>query len=285
MRQAKLLATLNELHQKLHSMQTVLRSSGGPANAAAQQPAAAAAPAGEPFQVVQELHRRHFNIDAAKPVGQLPDIVINANPATYIPYALRIIKSLWQDRIEMRVTTFQHSSVAGALPEAAAQFNQIIAYTRPTSAHVAGGGRLPQMNVTLIWKKCAQCELVCEATRYQPIAGEANIVRFLYRCGPAELLWPEYRVAEHFDADRALDWALELTQVAAAERRPVWRQLSELLQRREFVGGALLGAADVAVASAARQFAYVLKEDELPANVVQMANRVYELAEHQPWRK
>lgn len=246
-------------------------------------------PTGEPFYVVQELHRHHFGV-APYPVlaTKLPELVINANPHAYIPYALRIIKSLWQDRIELRVTVFQHSSVVGALPEAAAQFNQVIAYTRPTSAHFATP--LPVLNVSLIWKQCAQCELLVNGGAGgrlpAPIGGEANIVRFLYHYGPPELLWPEYRVADLFEADQALDLAHELTQVARTvdERRPVWRQLSELLQRRQFVNGALLGAADVAVASAARQFAYVLKEDKVPENVVKMANRVYELAEHQPWR-
>lgn len=283
-------------------MQTVLNATvvspasvtAAVAAAAAAVPATAAAaaavprPTGEPFAVQQELHRRRFNV-TVKPLttAQLGgDIVINADPHGHLPYVLRVVKSLWQDRCELRVRFHQHSSAPGPLPAAAADFQKILAYTRPASAGVDAAS-VAVLPVTLIWKRCAQPELLAEAAGFEPIRGEVAIVRYLYRSGPAELQTPEYRVVEWFRTDAVLDAVHELTAggLSVGQRKRVWAQLAKLLgEADEFYGGELLGAGDVAVASAARQLAYVAGTDAVPAAVVALANRVYELAEHVPGR-
>lgn len=138
-RQATVLRQLEDIKNKLSCMKSVLDNSTTASSAPASAVAAAAVPKktgakrlepgpqGAPHAVVRELHRQRFGATADKPVtlANLSDIVINANPATYLPYALRVIKSLWQDRIEVRVRTYTHSSIV-RLPEQAVHFNALI---------------------------------------------------------------------------------------------------------------------------------------------------------------
>lgn len=147
-RQETVLRQLEDLKNKLSCMTTVLqktdaKSASTSAKPSSSTPKAAAAsrlapgPEGAPHYIVQELHRQKFNA-TAKPISaaNLSDIVINANPATYLPYALRVIKSLWQDRIEVRVQTYTHSSIV-RLPEEAVHFNELIRRQQAAKATAA----------------------------------------------------------------------------------------------------------------------------------------------------
>lgn len=139
------------------------------------------------------------------------------------------------------------------------------------------------LDVTLIWKDCAHPALICSAAAFQPIVGEPNILRYLYRCGPAELLWPDYPIADHFVPDSCLDLVHALTVVAghsAKERKPLWRALQALLGEARHFGGTVICAADVALAGAVRQFGVLGNEDVVPASLVAVWKDVEELAEH-----
>lgn len=224
--------------------------------------------------MLQALHRTKYGITAVKPIqpAQLGEIVINADPRRHVPYGLRAIKTLWQDRIHVEVLPYKHSSLQNvALPDDVRQFEQLLAYTRPATTP------LPTLTVRLIWKDCRHTELV---SGYLPIVGEANIVRYLYRCGPPELQSPDYPLAELFVPDMALDLVHALTVVATSqsERRPIWLQLDKLLQSSPFFGRDLICAADLAVASAVRQLGGV-GGDDVPKKLRAIWEAVKELTE------
>lgn len=81
-------------------------------------------------------------------VNHLPDIVINASPE-FPPYSLKLIQQLWKNSLNMKVHTHLHSSVA-KVPENIAIFaSQLEKFETQ--------GKLPVLNVRLIWKDGKDC--------------------------------------------------------------------------------------------------------------------------------
>lgn len=81
-------------------------------------------------------------------VNNLPDIVINASP-DFPPYSLQLIQQVWKDNLNMKVQTHLHSSVP--------KVSEGVALFGSTLEKFETQGKLPVLNVRLIWKDGEVC--------------------------------------------------------------------------------------------------------------------------------
>lgn len=144
-------------------------------------------------------------------------MVINANPND-IPYTLLALQELWQNRLNLIVKCYTHSTVAN-LPEATQRFAQQL-------ERLPADATLPSLTVALIWKNVTITELQCAPTTFIPLYGEANIVRYFTRIGPNEfgyeLTLPERSVG----IDALLDACYQLSTTPAKQQREQYKKLS-----------------------------------------------------------
>lgn len=121
-RQQDILKQLAALKKQMQSLKADLKSSGTNTRQSPVKTVVASAP-----------------VD----VNNLPDVVINASP-DFPPYSLRILQQLWKDKLNLKVQTHLHSSVA--------RVSEGVALLAEELEKFETRGKLPVLNVRLIWK-------------------------------------------------------------------------------------------------------------------------------------
>lgn len=236
--QNRVLKRLDELKQTLMSMRGDLKVCSKPAQKSA------------------------FTATAAKPidVSNLADVVINVHPSN-VPFSILALKTQWQGRLNLAAEVFTHSSVKDSdFTPAARDFAQKV------SAPVAQNN-LPTLKVTIIWKDVETTQMLTSPSKFIPIYGEVNIIRFLNRVGPSEL---SYEADNHFAtlSDATLDICYQLSKKHSVKERQAYvQQLSQRLGKSQFFNNSSgLNISDVAVSSILKKlFGSNLKE--MPANL------------------
>jgi aminoacyl tRNA synthase complex-interacting multifunctional protein 2 len=198
----------------------------------------------------------------------LSDIVINANPDN-IPYGILALKNLWKDRLQIVADTYVHSTIAN-FPENAVKFSEMLSKRDNAS-------KLPALKTTIIWKDTDVTSMVSSASKYVPIYGEINIMRYLNRVGPKEFNYDKSSNA--FQAtvdDSVLDMCYVLSQKETThkERQFYLQQLNQRLGKQKFFNGNdELSFVDMAVSSVLKQLSTKNPKD-LPGNLPGFLARV-----------
>lgn len=172
-------------------------------------------------------------------------MVINANPKN-IPYSLIALQNIWQNRLNLTINCYTHSTI-GSLPEP----NQFFANQLKKNSTIAS---LPTLNISLIWKETKITELICAPTSFVPIAGEVNVIRYLSRVGPKEFGYGDTTILESLEIDSTLDLCHQLFVADnAKERLATLRKLSIKLGNQRYFGGNQFSVSDIAISSAFKQ--------------------------------
>lgn len=201
-------------------------------------------------------------------VKNLQDIVIHVNPAN-IPYSLYGLQKLWQERLNLRIECYTHSSIVD-LPRKNHEFAEHVNRSKPEP-------NLPTLKVTIIWKIISSTQLVCAPGTFIPICGEVNIIRYLVRCGPPELGY-DAELSNQLEIDVVLDLVHELLSSSTKDQRKlVLRRLSHRLGNEpSFVSRWREDIIKViAVLSALKQLKS--NAEELPVNIEEWQSRVHML--------
>ncbi|CAO1414535.1 unnamed protein product [Diamesa serratosioi] len=175
------------------------------------------------------------------PIDQsyLQDVVINANPQC-VPYSVLALKNLWNGRLNLQAEVFTHSSVAEITSEAK-DFTAKITKSSVSS-------NLPTLKVIIIWKDVDTIQMV--PSKFSPIYGEVNIIRYLNRIGPNEFF---YDIDNHQAnlADTTLDICYQLSmKLPVKERQYNLQLLSQRLGKSKFFNDSNgLAIVDIAVSS------------------------------------
>lgn len=83
--------------------------------------------------------------------GIICDVVINANPK-YPPYTLLGVKQVWGDSLNLKISSYVHSSVVD-LP------NKEVVSRFPTQNSDCAAD-VPTLNVTLVWKNSKRSSFI-----------------------------------------------------------------------------------------------------------------------------
>jgi aminoacyl tRNA synthase complex-interacting multifunctional protein 2 len=204
-------------------------------------------------------------------VSNLADVVINVHPSN-VPFSILALKTQWQNRLNLSVEVFTHSSIKESdFTPAARDFAQKV------SAPIAQNN-LPTLKVTIIWKEVDTTQMLTSPSKFIPIYGEVNIIRFLNRVGPSEF---SYETDNHFAtlSDGTLDICYQLSKKhSVKERQGYVQQLSQRLGKNQFFNNSTsLNISDVAVSSILKKlFGGNLKE--MPANLSSWLQKVSKIA-------
>ena len=178
-----------------------------------------------------------------------------------VPYSLLNLSVLWKNLLAISIKTFTHSNVK-ELPKEALKFNDTAELFRRNNKIKSG----VNLNITLIWKNCANVELIMRGAAYQPIFGEANLVRFLTRIGPEEFRFERNKNHEiRLASESALDICYQINKnKELSNKQALIKELSDLLGKGNYFCGAWNPTiCDVAVYSLLKQ----LQTDEFTKKV------------------
>lgn len=182
----------------------------------------------------------------------LQDVVINANPSQ-IPYSLLALQDLWQNRLNLVVKCYTHSTVA-KLPEAA---NRFVRQLEQPPKDVS----LPTLNVAFIWKDVPVVELQCAPATFIPLYGEVNILRHFTRCGPNEFGYETAVLPERSaEIDALLDACHQLTVAPAKQQRDLYKKLVQRFNSTAAVYGNEANIVDIAIFSVGQQLGALPKD-------------------------
>jgi Thioredoxin-like domain len=251
-KQSRILQKLDELKQTLISMRGDLNVCNKPS----QQKSTATSASG-----------------VKKPidVSNLSEVVINSHPSN-VPFSILALKTLWSGRLNVSVEVFTHSSVQSSECTAAAKD-----FTQKVSVPIAQNN-LPTLKVTIIWKDVETTQMLTSASKFIPIYGEVNIIRYFNRIGPSEF---GYENDSHFAtlSDGTLDICSQLSKkLPVKERQAYVQQLSQRLGKNQFFNNSSsLNVSDVAVSSTLKKlFSGNLKE--MPANLSSWLQKLSSIA-------
>ncbi|CAH1112542.1 unnamed protein product [Psylliodes chrysocephalus] len=191
--------------------------------------------------------------------GDLPDLVVNANP-THPPFSLEILQKLLQDSINFNVTCYLHSSVS-KLTDNAQKLEQSLLSHKEKSG-------IPKINIRLIWKNVSvDTEFIVS---HSPIQGEVNLLRYLTRAIPCQLSYDSY--FDCIEIDSILDICYLIVRAKTkTERAGHLVTLNKYLGKSQWLGGRkTLGVADVAAYSSLKQAA---SSNEINSNLTKWYQR------------
>ena len=242
-KQNRVLKKLDELKQTLMSMRGDLQTSTTVGSKQSKKSAAVSTIAQKPINV-----------------SNLVEVVINVHPSN-VPFGILALKSQWQGRLNLATEVFNHSSVKESDFTPASRD-----FTQKVSAPIAQNN-LPTLKLILIWKDVDTTQMLTSPSKFVPIYGEVNIIRFLNRIGPNEF-W--YESDNQFAAlsDATLDICYQLSKIQSVkERQGFVQQLSQRLGKDQFFNSSTsMNISDFAVSSILKKlFAANLKE--MPANL------------------
>jgi aminoacyl tRNA synthase complex-interacting multifunctional protein 2 len=259
-RQNRILQKLDELKQTLLSMRGDLSICSKPAQQNIQ-----------PQQQQQKAGKVKIQ---RKPidVNNLAEIVVNVHPKN-IPYSILAFRNLFKDRLFLDVDVFTHSSIAEA------DFNDLTRdFTEKITKKLDYVAKLPSLKVTIIWKDVETTQFISSPSKFIPVYGEINIIRYLNRVGPSE----HYYETDNLQAnlhDQVLDVCYQLSKKHSdKERQQYIQQLSQRLGKDQFYNSASsLSISDIAVSSVLKKL-YANNFKGMPANLSNWLNKISPIA-------
>lgn len=244
-RQSAIIEQLKDLKEKLALMHKQLGVNATNANV----------PAAPAQNVSSSKKSSAGNGGELKPINAkyLQDVIVNVHPKN-IPFSLLALQKIWQNRLNLIVKCYTHSSVT-ALPDQNQYFAKQLTKLTPNCD-------LPALNVSLIWKEIANTELICVPSSFIPILGEVNAVRYFSRVGPKEFGYVDADLIQSLEIDSVLDLCHQLFAAGnnAKERLTVLRLLGSKLGNRRFFGGDAFAVSDIAISSAFKQMTVSSKD-------------------------
>uniref|UniRef100_A0A1B6M7B0 AIMP2 thioredoxin-like domain-containing protein n=1 Tax=Graphocephala atropunctata TaxID=36148 RepID=A0A1B6M7B0_9HEMI len=184
--------------------------------------------------------------------GVIKEVVLHANPDSP-PYSLLAVNLLWPEVLRLQVTCHSHSSVQTLSPHLAA-FSALAATPNPN------------LQMRLIWKQMGRdCELVISPLSHCPIRGEVNLLRYLYRTVSSA-----HDLLDDIKLDSTLDICHQLAHARTLRDKQLQvRALNARLGKSTWLGGEVMGVADLAAWSALRSVSKV----ELSQNMSKWQSR------------
>lgn len=205
-------------------------------------------------------------------VNNLAEIVVNVHP-TNIPYSLLAFRNLFKDRLFLDVDVFTHSSISDSeMNELTKEFTEKI--TRPLE-YVT---KLPKLKITIIWKEVETTQFISSPSKFIPMYGEINIIRYLNRVGPSE----HYYERENYETslhDQVLDICYQLSKKHSDKDRQLYiQQLSQRIGKDHFFNKSPnLSVSDIAVSSVLKKL-YGNNFKGMPANLSGWLQKVSPIA-------
>ncbi|KAL7035468.1 hypothetical protein ACKWTF_008390 [Chironomus riparius] len=258
-RQNRILQKLDELKQTLLSMRGDLNACSKPAQQNIQN---------QQQQKAAKVKIQRKQID----VNNLAEIVVNVHPKN-IPYSILAFRNLFKDRLFLDVEVFTHSSISNA------DFNDLTRdFTDKITKKLDYVEKLPALKVTIIWKDVETTQFISSPSKFIPVYGEINIIRYLNRVGPSE----HYYETDHFQAnyhDQVLDVCYQLSKKHSdKERQQYIQHLSQRLGKDQFYNSASsLSISDIAVSSILKKL-YANDFKRMPANLSNWLNKISPIA-------
>lgn len=249
-RQNRILSKLDELKQTLLSMRGDLKLCNKPAQQNLQQAASSQQKAGK-----VKIQKKPID------TNNLAEIVVNVHPKN-IPYSILAFRNLFKDRLFLDVDVFTHSSISEA------NFNDLTRdFTEKITKSLQYASKLPTLKVTIIWKDVETTQFISSPSKFIPMYGEINIIRYLNRVGPSEHSY-EY---DNFLAnlhDQVLDICYQLSKKHTDKERQLYiQQLSQRIGKNQFYNNASsLSISDIAVSSILKKL-YANNYKGMPANL------------------
>jgi len=171
--------------------------------------------------------------------GVSSDIVVRCSPS-HPPLSLPGLLSILSSQVKIYSSVHSHSSVS-SLPAHLSTF---------LAAPVVERG-VADLKVTLIWMEGSECEVMVSPISQSVIKGEVNLIRYMARLFPTLLSYESEKTATA--VDNILDSVTSLLWAQPKDRQPILRPLAVNLGKSEFLCGASLGIADLALFSALKQ--------------------------------
>lgn len=256
-RQNRILKKLDELKETLLSMRGDLKLCSKPA----QQP--------QSQQKSTKVKVQKKPID----VNNLAEIVINVHPKN-IPYSILAFRNSFKDRLYLDVDVFTHSSISDS------DFNELTKdFTEKIKKPLENTAKLPTLKITIIWKDVETTQFISSPSKFIPIYGEINIIRYLNRVGPSE----HYYEIDDFQAnlhDQVLDICYQLSKKHTdKERQQYIQQLSQRLGKDQFYNNSSsLSISDIAVSSILKKLYANNNVKGMPANLTNWLQKITPIA-------
>lgn len=206
-------------------------------------------------------------------VNNLAEIVINVHPKN-IPYSILAFRNSFKDRLYLDVDVFTHSSISDS------DFNELTKdFTEKIKKPLENTAKLPTLKITIIWKDVETTQFISSPSKFIPIYGEINIIRYLNRVGPSE----HYYEIDDFQAnlhDQVLDICYQLSKKHTdKERQQYIQQLSQRLGKDQFYNNSSsLSISDIAVSSILKKLYANNNVKGMPANLTNWLQKITPIA-------
>lgn len=272
-RQNRVLQKLDELKQTLLSMRGNLNLCAKPTQQSPQQqkqqqpqkPQKQQQQAGGKVGTPQKIQKKKID------PSNLAEMVVNVHPKN-VPYSILALKNQWKSRLHLKAEVFTHSSInESELTEASRDFTEKI--TKSTEIDF----KLPTLKVTIIWKAVETTQFISSPSKYIPVYGEINIIRYLNRIGPNEFFYENNNEEANLH-DQVLDICYQLSKKhTEKERQQFVQQLSQRLGKNQFFNQAVsLSISDIAVSSILKKL--FADKKMLPANLSSWLDQISTIA-------
>jgi aminoacyl tRNA synthase complex-interacting multifunctional protein 2 len=205
-------------------------------------------------------------------VNNLAEMVVNVHPKN-IPYSILALKNLWKGRLRLQVECMLHSSVPeNDYTSDAKEFAERVSVNDNKDAD------LPTLKLIIIWKDVETTQFISSPSKFIPVYGEINIIRYLNRIGPNEFFYENdsHEASLH---DQVLDICYVLSkQSSNKDYQQYLKQLSQRLGKEQFFNNSSsLSISDIAVSSIVKKL--VLNSfKELPANLKSWVQKISPIA-------
>jgi Thioredoxin-like domain len=248
----------NLILQKLDELKQTLMLMRGDLQCQQQQPT-------QQHPKLQQQHQKQQKVAKIqkKPidVSYLDEIVINVHPKN-TPFSILSLKSLWKGRLDLQIQVFTHSSICESeINKVSKEFAEMVSAQSKVESNV------PSLKVTIIWKNVETTQMVCSPSKFIPVYGEINIIRFFNRIGPSEF---SYEVDNHAANlhDQILDICYQLSKKHSnKDKQQFVHQLSQRLGKDKFFNNETsLSISDIAVVSILRKL-FAENSKEIPGNL------------------
>ncbi|KAG5680122.1 hypothetical protein PVAND_009647 [Polypedilum vanderplanki] len=262
-RQNRVLQKLDELKQTLLSMRGSLNLCSKPAQPSSQQQKQAGAKVG----TSQKIQKKKIDIN------NLAEMVVNVHPKN-VPYSLLALKNQWRGRLYLKAEVFTHSSVCDSdFTDASREFAEKIVQSNEIDF------KLPMLKVTIIWKNVETTQFISSPSKFIPVYGEINIIRYLNRIGPNEFFYEN----DNYEADlhdQVLDICYQLSKKHTdKERQQFLQQLSQRIGNNQFFNQATsLSISDIAVSSILKKLELLADKKKIPTNLSNWLKNISSIA-------
>lgn len=182
------------------------------------------------------------------------------------------MKNLWKGRLNLQADVYTHSTVTDS------EFsNEARDFTQKVSVAVDNNS-LPTLKVVIIWKAVDTTQMLTSLSKFVPVYGEVNILRFLNRVGPSEYSYEVNNNIANLN-DIVLDICYQLSKKHSAKERQYFMQLlNQRLGKNQFFNNStLMSISDIAVSSILKKL-YANNLNELPANLSTWLQKISSIA-------